>query len=391
MNNIKKKDKWEGSTRLRSDGRWETQICIDNVRKSFYGKTEAESKRKMREYRNKVAIGYIQPQKILFSEYCYNWLLDKKFRKVRESTFDRYESTYTHHIKDTIGIKQLGKITSRDIQNLLDNKANPIDNSEPLSYSSIKKIVEIIFPCFEYAMSHKDINDNPCIDVIIPKENHCIKSTKETVILNDEELEGFKKACLSKNSSGNYKYKFGLYFILLLNTGLRCGELIALKWDDINYDNNILIVNKAVQSNVKNRQVGSDKKRKNKIDKPKTKRGIRNIPLNKQAIFCLNEIQKYNKEHNTKTEYVASSVTGTMVRARNLQRTLDVISNNANIKHISLHDLRRTFGSTLLRKGVDISIVSTLMGHSSVRITYDAYIKIIEEQKISAIQLLDVI
>ena len=80
-----------------------------------------------------------------------------------------------------------------------------------------------------------------------------------------------------------------------------------------------------------------------------------------------------------------------MVRARNLQRTLDIITNNANIKHISLHDLRRTFGSTLLRKGVDISVVSSLMGHSSVRITYDAYIKIIEEQKVAAITLLDII
>jgi len=389
LNNIKK-DKWEGSTRLRSDGRWETQICIDNVRKSFYGKTETESKRKMREYRNKVATGYVQPNKILFSEYCYNWLLFKKFRKVRESTFDRYESTYLHHIKDTIGVKQLGKITSKDIQQLLDNKASPIDGSEPLSLSSIKKIVELVFPCFEYAMVHKDINENPCIDVVIPKEEYCIKDTKETVILDEDELNVFKDACLVKTSLGNYKYKFGLYYILLLNTGLRCGELIALKWSDINFQDKIITIDKAVQSNVKDRQLNAENKRKNVVTKPKTKRGTRNIPLNKQTLFYLNEIQEYNKKYNIQTEYVASSVTGTMVRARNLQRTLDIITNNANIKHISLHDLRRTFGSTLLRKGVDISVVSSLMGHSSVRVTYDAYIKIIEEQKTSAIELLDI-
>ena len=122
-----KKDKWEGTTRLRSDGRWETKIMIDSVVKSFYGKTEAESKKKMREYRSNVAAGYVQPYKILFKDYCYNWLCEKKYNKVRDSTFDRYESTFIHHIKDTIGKKQLGLITTKDIQSLIDNISSSLE------------------------------------------------------------------------------------------------------------------------------------------------------------------------------------------------------------------------------------------------------------------------
>lgn len=103
------------------------------------------------------------------------------------------------------------------------------------------------------------------------------------------------------------------------------------------------------------------------------------------VLYYIDELQKYDERHQITSKYVACTGVGTMNCSRNLQRSLDRVINRTNIqKHVSLHTLRHTFGSTLLRNGVNIEVVSKLMGYSNITITYNKYIHVIQEEEAKA-------
>lgn len=386
----KRRENLTGSIRERGNGIWEGRISIDGVRKSLYGKTETEVRRKIRQYRSSIESGWKEPKKIKFADYLYDYIKTFKYGVIKDSSYDRLETVYNCHIKDTIGKKQLGSITTKDIQNLINIRANPPDGCEikPLAKSGIKRIIDLLNPCLKYAVRKKHIQENPMDDVVIPLNYK--KSTVEQFSLNSEELEKLRIACCKKTEQGNYRYRFGLFFMLLVNTGLRPGELLALEWNDIDFENKIISITKTVETNVINRS-GSGGKRKDIVTTTKTINGVRFIPINDNIYFYLNEILEENKKYNIITDYVASSSTGTMARLRNLERTFVIVRNNANIQYCNPYTLRHTFGSILIEKGVEISVVSKLMGHSNTTITYNKYIHVLDKQKIKAMKLLDVV
>ncbi len=165
--------------------------------------------------------------------------------------------------------------------------------------------------------------------------------------------------------------------------------MLALNWNDIDLDNRLLYVNKTIQSNLVNRDINSHKKTTDKLKKgAKTNAGSRVLPINDLIIFYINELKQYDYEHNIKSLYVCCTRIGTREVSRNLQRSLNLIQSKFDIgKHITLHTLRHSFGSSLIRKGIDISVVSKLMGHANITITYNKYIHVIQEQQAKAMEL----
>ncbi|QHQ63771.1 tyrosine-type recombinase/integrase [Anaerocolumna sedimenticola] len=131
------------------------------------------------------------------------------------------------------------------------------------------------------------------------------------------------------------------------------------------------------------------------ITDTKTVNGDRYIPLNNTAINALKQIQDYNQYYNIQTNLVVSNDKGAMVNERNLQRTLDRVLKKGmgdDYKHHGIHSLRHTMGSMALSTGkIDIKVVSEILGHSDINLTYNKYIHIIKEQKTQALELLDVI
>lgn len=158
----------------------------------------------------------------------------------------------------------------------------------------------------------------------------------------------------------------------------------------VNFDDRYIRIDSSMQSNTKNRDEKSDKKRISQIKEPKTRNSIRLLPINDEIQFLLNEIIEDNKKRDITTNYVCSSSTGTNASLRNVQRTLNTIVEKTNLPHIWLHILRHTFGSELIRKGADVSVVSKLMGHSDIQITYQHYVHVIEEEKVKAMQLISI-
>lgn len=376
--------------RLRNDNRYEGRITINDKRKSFYGATKSEVKNKAKEYLIKIENGYKEPENISLNEYIEYWLVTYKLNKIEPSSYARLNSVYEHQIKNTIGYKKIGNVTSMDVQRMIDEYANPQKkDTKSLSLSGLKKIIHLLHPCMNMAVKENIIQNNPCNDVILPKESCIAVTTKKQYSLTDTEIKQFRNIALTRYKTTNeYCSRDWLILLLMLNSGLRVGEMLALEWNDIDIDNKLIRINKTIQSNIK-QQNGNYINILKKTTK--TESGVRFIPLNSQMIGYIYELKEYDTRNSIKSDFVACTHTGTRNTARNLQRSLDRLIKKTEIKrNVSLHTLRHTFGSVLIRRGIGIEVISELMGHSNITITYNKYIHTIKEEKIKAMQIIEI-
>ena len=373
----------------RSDGRFEGRLTINNKRKSFYGKTKVEVKNKAKEYLKKVENGYVDPKRIKFEDYALYWLQNYKLNKIEPSSYARMYAVYHRQIIGGIGEKYIGDITTKDIQALIDERANPTsDDVKALAMSGLKRLYKFIKYCMDIAVKEEIIYKNPCDSVVLPKES-CIKvDTKKQFSLSDEELDRLKKAALGTyKATGEYLSRDFFIILLITNLGLRVGEALSLKWSDIDFENRIVNINKTLQCQVWNfdRKEGESSSYDILKDMPKTKAGIRTLKLNDDIIWYLKELKEYDKRNNISSEFVCCKKDGEMSHARNLRKSLRRLLRLAEIdKPVTMHTLRHTFGSVLIRRGIGVEVVSRLMGHSNVSITYSIYIHSIQEEEVKA-------
>ncbi len=384
------------SIRMREGKRYEGRLTINGKRKSFYGITKAEVKQKARDYLMKVQNGYRDPKKITLNEYMEYWLKEYKWTKIEETSYTRLYRVYEHQIKGTIGKKQIGSITTKDIQTLIDNYANPPSSDiKPLAKSGLKKIKHLLEPCLKMAVKEGIISESPFKDITLPVEECMAVSTKEQFSLNDKEIEELRvEALRTFKSTNEYKTRNGLGLLLIINLGLRIGEALALEWDDIDWEANLVHINKIVQYDIQNfdreKNHGKAKYCKTKHSS-KTKAGVRVLKLNEMSLLYLREMREYDKRNNIQSKYVICTLSGGMSSPRNMQKSLDVMIQRTDIEgRVTLHTLRHTFGSTLLRRGVGIEVVSKLMGHANITITYNKYIHVIQEQEAKAMEMINI-
>lgn len=377
----------------RKDGRWEGRLTVDGKRKSFYGRTKTEVRQNAREYLYRVANGYKEPQKILLDEYIEYWLKTYKWNKIEQSSYSRLYRVYESQIKDTIGKKWLGTVTTEDIQKLIDSHANPQDGeTKALAMSGLKKIIHLLRPCFNRAIVEGIINENPCDNVLLPVESCIEKKTKKQITMSDADIEEFRTVALARYKTTNeYCSRDALVLLIILNLGLRVGEMLALEWTDINFEDGLVYINKTMQSNIRNFESAGKKTYSLLKDSTKTYSGMRVLKLNDTVMYYLRELQEYDKRKQIVSEYICCTRKGTQGEPRNLQRSLDRLLAKTSIKgNITLHTLRHTFGSTLIRRGVGVEVVSKIMGHANITITYSKYIHILQEQEAKAMQMVRV-
>ncbi len=378
---------------MRQDNRFEGRITVNGTRKSFYGGTKVEVKQKAKEYLQKIENGYREPKKITLNEYMQYWLVTYKLNKIEPSSYTRLYRVYKCQIHDTIGQRMIGNITTVDIQRLIDEHANPSnDDIKPLALSGLKRILHLLRPCFEMAVSEGIICKNPCDNVILPVESCIQTQTKEQTTMTDHEISEFKEAALARyKTTGEYKSRDAIILLIMLNLGVRVGEMLALEWNDVDLDEKLVYIRKTVQSNIKN-FCNTGKAQYSKVkNSTKTHSGVRVIPLGNSVADYFAELREYDKRHGIVSQYVCATHVGTPNTARNLQRSLNRVVKQTNInKNITLHTLRHTFGSTMLRRGISIEVVSKLMGHANINITYTKYIHVIQEQKAKAMQMVNI-
>lgn len=377
-----RRERGSGSVSQRKDGTWTGRICLgykengkQNI-KAVYGKTESEVKRKLKALQND-AIKYdtVSLPKLTFTELLTDWISNKKY-ELKDSSYDRLENTINNNIIPYMGYLQITSIAPRDVQqhiNMLTDKG--------YSYSTIKKVYNAIYASLKYAFEQDYIRKNPCIGIKLPKQIQ--RSKSDIDFFTDEEVDRIVASAIYRYGTGKYKYKHGYAIIILLNTGLRVGELLALKWSNVDEDKRQLYI-EATRGQVKERN-GGEYKYVMKDRSTKTQSSCRYVPINDKALEALN----YFKNLGYNNEYVMANSDSGVITYRNLHRVLANILKSNNINHGSLHTLRHTFATRLYKNGVDVKIISELLGHSDISITYDIYTHVIKEQKKKAVDVLD--
>lgn len=384
-----KREHGQGTIYLRKDGRWYGAVqngYNENGRPKMvtvYGKTEAETKRKLKEKiklinSNGLILQNNTIKNITVEEYCTNWLENVKINELKPSSYDRKELTLLKQVYPSIGMLQFSQLTIDDIQSMINEL-----KEKKLSYSSIKKAYEAINECCKYAMIRGDLQSNPCIGVSLPKS---LKRQDGNIkFYTEEQVELLLQQSTIKYNNGKYKYRLGYGIQFLLYTGIRIGEALALTWADVNFDNKTINVNKNLKQ-IKNRDDDSTHYKIIIQDSTKTSSGSRIVPLNDKAIGALKQIKIITGHH----EHVFSTETGNYIYTRAFDTMFRKIQHNCGFKEVyGVHALRHTFASLLFKKGVDVKTVSEILGHKDVSVTYNTYIHLIQEQKINAINLLD--
>ena len=378
----------EGSIYQRKDGRWVAKFKGEGMTKPrvVYAKSEPEAKRKLRELKKDAAKGIAECKKMLFCDYAERWLYTFKQHSVEDSSFDRYESVYLTHIRPAFVCCQLGSIRGEQLQKLL------LEKSETLSYNMVKKIKLILTELFAYAHSESDIAKNPMHNVKMPKKT-LFKPEREIIALESEEVRALEQVAAMKRKNGLPLITHANLIVFLAHTGLRCGELQALKWSDIDFCNKTVTVNKNL-SMVCDRDRNGERKnhKKAKIKGTKTTSGNRIVPLNTKAIAALKNLHTIYRKKGICSPNVVASLNGNMLSNDQLQRVLHRVLKYAEIsKPFTLHQLRHTFATQTLNAGVPITVVSKWLGHANVSVTYNTYIHVLESAETTAVALLEAI
>ena len=270
----KRRKKGAGSIMRKANGTYLGRIAISGYEPfSCTGATKKEVERKLEEFKIRTLKKEVIPQKIFVNTYIEKWMETVKRPSLKAASFDRLERTYLTQIKDSrVGRCQLGNITSMDVQGLINEK------SRTLSYSSLKKIYELLNGCFEYAVICREMDFNPVRAVQMPKKENLNKKEKQMGVFSKEELTRIENVAAITYQSGEVRYRHTWFFLLLANTGLRAGEAIALRWDNIDLDKGFIHV-KQNASVVKCRD-GKENKYQVVITTVKTKTGNRIVPCN---------------------------------------------------------------------------------------------------------------
>lgn len=365
----------------RKDGYFEVKITVSpNVRKSVYGATKAEVRKKARELREEaVRFDISNVRKMTVSTYMTYWLTQVKKPELKPGSYDRIEQSLQYQIFPHIGHIQINALTSNDVQQMI----NAILSEK--SYSTAKKAYNNLNACMELGVQRGEILKNPVKGVKLPSSKS--KERKEITAYSPEEIKAITEEAVRTYSNGVPVYRYGYLIILILNTGMREGEPLYLKWKDVDLEKRRIYIHGNV-TEVKNRGSAAESKYiAIEQETPKTNKSNRYIPLNDNALDALEKLRTIIRDEVR----VIATKNHTILSPRKVYRTMENILARCNItdKTNLVHALRHTFATTLIRNGVDIKAVSEILGHEDVSTTLKIYHHTIDEQKQSAVMTLN--
>jgi integrase len=347
-------------------------------KRQYHNKTIHGTKRDAQTYLNQVLrdrdLGtYVEPTKMLLNAYLDDWLETSAKPGVRPQTLASYKDLLRLYIRPRLGDRALAKLTPLDIQGVY---AEMLERG--LSPRTVRYTHSVLRSALEQAVKWQLVMHNPADRVDLPRQRR-----EEMQALSPVEVRHFLEV-----AQGN---RFGVLFELLLTTGLRPGEALALRWEDIDLDAGRLRVQRVL---IRGRARTEDQDGPNwRFDEPKTPQSRRSVPLPASTARALrtHRVRQLEERLAVGADYVDHGLVfagqkGAPVPYRNLIRwhfkaVLEAAGLPASIR---LYDLRHTCATLLLAAGENPKVVSERLGHASVKLTLDCYSHVLPDMQEAA-------
>jgi integrase len=369
----RKKANGEGTIRQRKNGKWEGRFTYGRdpftgkqMQRSVYGTSHKEIQQKIREALIQVNNdSYINPTNLTLGEWLDTWLKTYQKNALKETTYNNYLTLTQKHIVPYIGKMQLCKIKTIQLQKLYNKleqegrivRKESQNQPKGLSAKTVRNIHSILYSAFEAAIRANIINQNPAKYCSLPKKEH-----REMIILPLDMLDKFFVEAMKTEY-------FPLYY-MDLSTGLRRGELLGLKYGDINFETGVLNISRQLQR-INGKLVTSSLK---------TKHSRRSIQLPDETLAIIKEHKEKQMNLGLLPEqsyiddrFIFCSPFGTPLDPDSARKMLKRILKRAELPELRFHDLRHTFSALALQNGVDIKSLQKDLGHHSAAFTLDVY------------------
>ena len=280
-----------------------------------------------------------------FEVVTEEWLKYKK-NTVKKSTYYNYSYSVAKYLYPSFAGKNITKI--RNYNNFIE------ELSDTLSPKTVRDIVTKLKEIINFYEEEHNTKLN-IKKMSLPKLNK-----KEIQILSNKEKQKLEKYCIQQNDLKS------LGILICLNTGLRVGEVCALRWENVDFETRRIHVEKTIEriySKEGNKTIVI-------IDTPKSMTSIRTIPINSKLYNILKQMRGKCK----KTDFVLTGLSDHYVEPRNYQYNFKEILKKSKIKRYKFHTLRHTFATNCIEAGMDIKSLSEILGHADVSITLNIYV-----------------
>ncbi len=366
-----KRKQGEGTLRQRKDGRWEGRIVIgynengNPKTKSVFGHSKGECEEKLKALKSELGkvAEKLKPD-MLFGEWIDFWYQNFCKPALRDTTKDGYENCIYRHIIPSIGQIPLCKLTQSDLQQFYANlkRNGRLQHSKTCGKEVSNRLVRACHArcrtALEKAIAEGFITRNPSLDCKLPS-----KKGREMQILIPAEICRF----LARAKEEGY-YEL---FLLELSTGMRRGEILGLKWKDLNVNDGSLQISREVVL----------ARGKIVVQPPKTKSSTRTIVLPPYMVEILAEMKKTK---NCEWIFPSPVKEGEPRHPTALHHRFKLILERSGCKDIRFHDLRHTFATMALENGMDVKTLSDMIGHISAETTLNIYSHITDTMRAQA-------
>lgn len=338
------------------------------IRKTFYSKKRKDVQDKMDIAKAELAKGtYIEPSAMSVGDWLDEWLETYKKRTVRATSYQIIFQAIKTHLKPSLGNIKLKDLRPEMIQKMINSMSD-----QGYAPETMNKTYSPINMALKQAVENGLIIKNPAEKVKVPS---IVK--KEKRILSIEEQERFI-------AEARQSY-YGKAFVLALFTGLRIGEILALTWADVDFENSTLRVNKTQSEYM---DFDDDGHLKRQVGPPKTEASNRIVPLLPDTVKMLKSIKKEQTEKRLKlgalyqdNDLIFAKRDGKLMPFGSIRGTFNGILLSTGIQGLTPHSLRHTFATRGLEQGIDLKVMQTLLGHSSILMTADLYSHVTPDNK----------
>ena len=345
-----------GSFRKRATGGWECRYVLEDVvtgekkKKSLYGQLRRDVAAKFDALKTSlVEESGPAPEHTTVAAWMDEWLMVYKAQSIRAGTREKYRLIIENKIKPGLGSRDLRTLDESDIQGFLNGL------SPTLAGKQVNEVRAVLLAALDRAVEQAHIPSNPCRRTERATEGH-----RRIIAMTEREQAAFLQAAQGT--------RYELFFRLALATGMRRGEIMGLRWEDIDLDAGVIHVRQAV-TKIRTALVTGE---------VKSQSGVRDIPIAAPIMPALRDCKG--------SGLVFQYSTGSAVNPSYVLRSMKAICEKAGIPHYNIKDMRSTFATRAAERGVNPKTLMAIMGHSKVEVTLKFYTDATLEMRQQAIQ-----